>query len=139
MGPPIPSMVETIEVDAPDMAREGRRLYETVKAMHSFVHGGAHLVIHALRGYPSANLIDVLRNRNLLLLMLCNVIVVSAASRSSIVPLAGSCVPTPPSCRRRRSSLKVKSRSRDAGHGRIREVWVSAVFRLHQRAKRRSW
>ena len=34
------------------MALEGRRLYQTVKVMHSFVHGGAHLVVHALRGYP---------------------------------------------------------------------------------------
>lgn len=31
-----------IEAIAPDMALEGRRLYQTVKVMHSFVHGGAH-------------------------------------------------------------------------------------------------
>ena len=78
MGPPIPSMLDTIEPNAPDMAHEGRQLYTTVKGMHSFVHGGAHLVVHALRGYPPSNLIDVLRNRNLLLLMLCNVIVVTS-------------------------------------------------------------
>lgn len=78
MGPPIPSMLDTIERNAPDMAHEGRMLYATVQGMHSFVHGGAHLVVQALRGYPPSNLIDVLRNRNLLLLMLCNVIVVTA-------------------------------------------------------------
>lgn len=81
MGPPIPSMLDTIEANAPDVAREGRVLYETVKVMHSFVHGGAHLVVHALRGYPPDKLIDVLRNRNLLCLMLCNVIVVTAGRR----------------------------------------------------------
>ena len=78
MGPPIPSMLDAIEAVAPDLTREGRRLYETVKVMHSFVHGGAHLAVHALRGYPPDKLIDVLRNRNLLCLMLCNVIVVTA-------------------------------------------------------------
>jgi hypothetical protein len=78
LGPPIPSMLNAIETQAPDMAAEGRRLYATVKVMHSFVHGGAHLVVHAFRGYPPDKLIDVLRNRNLLCLMLCNVIVVAS-------------------------------------------------------------
>lgn len=78
MGPAIPSMLDAIEASAPDMAVEGRRLYGTVKAMHSFVHGGVHLVVHAIRGYQPDKLIDVLRNRNLLLLMLCNVIVVTS-------------------------------------------------------------
>jgi hypothetical protein len=78
LGPPIPSMLDAIEAHAPDMAHEGRRLYQTVKVMHSFVHGGAHLVVHALRGYPPDKMIDVLRNRNLLCLMLCNVIVVTS-------------------------------------------------------------
>lgn len=81
LGPPIPSMLDAIESIAPDMATEGRRLYETVKVMHSFVHGGAHLVVHALRGYPPDKLIDVLRNRNLLCLMLCNVIVVASGKK----------------------------------------------------------
>lgn len=81
LGPPIPSMLDAIEASAPDMALEGRRLYQTVKVMHSFVHGGAHLVVHALRGYPPDKLIAVLRNRNLLCLMLCNVIVVTSGKR----------------------------------------------------------
>jgi hypothetical protein len=71
-------MLDMVEPNAPDMAHEGRRLYATVKGMHSFVHGGAHLIVHALRGYPASNMVDVLRNRNLLLLMLCNVIVMTA-------------------------------------------------------------
>lgn len=79
LGPPIPAMLDAIERHAPDIAAEGRRLYGTVKVMHSFVHGGAHLVAHAFRGYPPERLIDVLRNRNLLCLMLCNVIVVASA------------------------------------------------------------
>lgn len=81
MGPPIPSMLDAIKPVAPDFALEGSRLYETMKVMHSFVHGGAHLVVHALRGYPPEKLVDVLRNRNLLCLMLCNVIVVTAGKR----------------------------------------------------------
>ena len=81
MGPPIPSMLDAIEARAPDMAREGRRLYQTVKVMHSFVHGGAHLVVHALRGYPPAKLVDAMRNRNLLCLMLCNVIVFTSGKK----------------------------------------------------------
>jgi hypothetical protein len=48
--PPIPSMLDTIERNALDMTHEGQRLYATVQGMHSFVHGGAHLVVHALRG-----------------------------------------------------------------------------------------
>jgi len=86
LGPPIPSMLDAIESHAPEMAAEGRRLYGTVKVMHSFVHGGAHLVVHAFRGYPTDKLIDVLRNRNLLCLMLCNVIVVASGKAE----LAGS-------------------------------------------------
>ena len=78
LGPPIPSMLDSIEARAPDMALECRRLYQTVKVMHSFVHGGAHLVTHALRGYPIDKLVEVLRNRNLLCLMLCNVIIGSS-------------------------------------------------------------
>lgn len=78
MGPPIPSMLEAIEHVAPEAAFELRRLNETVKVMHSFVHGGAHLVVHALRGYPAENLVAVLQNRNLLSLMLCNVLVIAS-------------------------------------------------------------
>ncbi len=81
LGPPIPSMLDAIELKTPDMARDLRKLYATVKVMHSFVHGGAHLVNHALRGYPPGNLADVLRNRNLLTLMLCNVMVVASQKR----------------------------------------------------------
>lgn len=78
----IPDMLSQIEAKAPDIAREGRRAHSTAKVMHSFVHGGVHLVAHALRGYPPANLIDILRNRNLLLLMLGNVIVVGSNNQT---------------------------------------------------------
>lgn len=40
------------------------------------MHGGVHLVVHALRGYPAGKLTSVLQNRNLLSLMLANVIVI---------------------------------------------------------------
>lgn len=86
LGPPILSMLNSIEARAPEMAIEGKKLYQTVKVMHSFVHGGAHLVAHALRGYPNEKLVDVLRNRNLLCLMLCNVVVVASGKKE----LAGS-------------------------------------------------
>jgi hypothetical protein len=81
MGPPIPSMLDAIGLKVPVMAQELQKLYATVKVMHSFVHGGAHLVVHALRGYPPDKMVDVLRNRNLLTLMLCNVLVVSSNKR----------------------------------------------------------
>lgn len=81
LGPPIPSMLDAIALKIPDVERELRRLYATAKVMHSFVHGGAHMVAHALRGYPPDKLVDVLRNRNLLTLMLCNVMVVASNKR----------------------------------------------------------
>jgi|SRR5450830_57498 len=77
MGPPIPAMLDAIKIHAPEAAMELSRLNETLKVMHSFVHGGAHLVVHALRGYPPKNLVAVLRNRNLLSLMLSNIIVIA--------------------------------------------------------------
>ena len=75
MGPPIPSMLDAIKIQVPEAARELGRLNETMKVMHSFVHGGAHLVVHALRGYPPEKMVAVLQNRNFLSLMLTNVIV----------------------------------------------------------------
>ena len=84
MGPPMPSMLDAIEAHEPEFAIEGRRLHQTVKVMHSFVHGGVHLVAHALRGYPPAKLINVMQNRNLLCLMLCNVII-AASGRQDLV------------------------------------------------------
>jgi hypothetical protein len=78
LGPPIPSMLDTIAVKEPAMADEFRKLYATVKVMHSFVHGGAHQVVHALRGYEPGKLVSVMRNRNLITLNLCNVIVVGS-------------------------------------------------------------
>lgn len=78
MGPPIPAMLDAIAAAAPEAAFELRRLNETVKVMHSFVHGGVHMVVHALRGFPPKNLVTVLQNRNLLSLMLCNVIVIAS-------------------------------------------------------------
>ena len=83
LGPPIPSMLDAIEPYAPQAVIEFRRLHMTVKVMHSFVHGGAHLVVHALRGYPPEKLVAVLQNRNLLTLMLTNVIVI-ASQRSEL-------------------------------------------------------
>ena len=78
MGPPIPAMLDAIKLHAPQAALELSRLNHTMKVMHSFVHGGAHLVVHALRGYPREKLVSVLQNRNLLLLILTNVIVVAS-------------------------------------------------------------
>ena len=78
MGPPIPAMLDAIKIQEPQAARELYRLNETMKVMHSFVHGGAHLVVHALRGYPSEKLVSVLQNRNLLSLMLTNGIVIAS-------------------------------------------------------------
>ena len=78
MGPPIPAMLDVIKLHAPQAAHELFRLNETMKVMHSFVHGGAHLVVHALRGYPPEKLVSVLQNRNLLSLMLTNVIVIAS-------------------------------------------------------------
>lgn len=78
MGPPIPAMLDAIKLHAPQAARELYRFNETMKVMHSFVHGGAHLVVHALRGYPPEKLVAVLQNRNLLSLMLTNVIVIAS-------------------------------------------------------------
>ena len=75
LGPPIPSMLDAIALKEPAMADEFRELYATSKVMHSFVHGGAHQVVHALRGYTPDKLISVMQNRNLLTLNLCNVIV----------------------------------------------------------------
>lgn len=83
MGPPIPAMLDAIGAIAPEAAFELRRINETVKVMHSFVHGGVHLVVHALRGYPPEKLVSVLQNRNLLLLMLSNVIV-AASQRDTL-------------------------------------------------------
>lgn len=99
MGPPIPAMLDAVAGIAPEAAFELRRLNETVKVMHSFVHGGAHLVVHALKGYPPEKLVAVLQNRNLLLLMLSNVIVVASqkpALRSAVRGLMdrhGGCMP----------------------------------------------
>jgi len=78
MGPPIPAMLDAIRQYAPDAEREFARLNGTVKVMHSFVHGGAHLVVQALGGYPPEKLVSVLQNRNLLTLQLTNVIVIGS-------------------------------------------------------------
>lgn len=78
MGPPLPVMLGAIESVAPQAALELRRLCDTVKVMHSFVHGGVHLVVHALRGYPPEKLVAVLKNRNMLLIILSNVLVAAS-------------------------------------------------------------
>ncbi|MEJ8811837.1 hypothetical protein WKW77_12220 [Variovorax ureilyticus] len=67
MGPPIPAMLDTFALHAPHVAAEFRKLYGTIEGMHSFVHGGAQAVVHALMGgYPAENLAKALFNRNLL-------------------------------------------------------------------------
>ncbi len=78
MGPPITAMLDAIKHYAPEAVRELARINGTVKVMHSFVHGGAHLVVHALRGYPPENLVSVFQNRNFLNLQLANVIVIGS-------------------------------------------------------------
>jgi len=99
MGPPIPAMLDAVASVAPEAALELRRLNETVKVMHSFVHGGAYLVVHALRGYPPENLIAVIQNRNLLSLILANVLVIASGKsslRNAVRDLASrhrSCMP----------------------------------------------
>jgi len=99
MGPPIPAMIEAIGAVAGPAATELKRLHGTVKVMHSFVHGGVHLVVHALRGYPAGKLTSVLQNRNLLSLMLANVIVIVSQDpglRGSVGRLSGlhaACMP----------------------------------------------
>ena len=54
-------MLDAIEPYAPQAVTEFCRLHSTVKVMHSFVHDGAHLVVHALRGYPPEKLVALLR------------------------------------------------------------------------------
>ena len=67
MGPPIPSMLDAFARHAPHVAAEFRKLYGTIEAMHSFVHGGSQAVAHALMGgYPADKLASALYNRNLL-------------------------------------------------------------------------
>ena len=75
LGPPIPAMLDTIALKEPAMASEFHKLYATAKVMHSFVHGGAHQVVAALRGYEPGKLVSVMKNRNLITLNLCNVTV----------------------------------------------------------------
>ncbi len=77
-GPPIPAMLDSVGKAAPSVAQELRRLNETVQVMHSYVHGGVHLVSYALTGFPVEKLKDVIRNRNLLQLILCNVMIVAS-------------------------------------------------------------
>jgi hypothetical protein len=102
LGPPIPAMLDTIALKSPGMAEEFRKLYATGKVMHSFVHGGAHQVVQALRGYPPAKLVYVLRNRNYLTLILCNVMVFAsnrAQLQGAVVRLSkahAGCMPSPP-------------------------------------------
>ncbi|MCY1554946.1 hypothetical protein D9M68_915600 [compost metagenome] len=78
-GPPIPSMLDTFGQHAPHVAEEFRKLYGTIPAMHSFVHGGSQAVAHSLMGgYPADKLAGVLLNRNLLQWYTANCAVVVA-------------------------------------------------------------
>lgn len=79
MGPPIPAMIEAFAEHAPHVAAEFRKLYGTIAAMHSFVHGGAQAVAHAMMsGYPAEKLASVMHNRNLLQWFTANCAVVVA-------------------------------------------------------------
>ena len=78
MGPPIPAMLDAFEPYAPQIAAELRRLNTTIKAMHSFVHGGAQAVLHSLQPYPAQKLSSVLQNRNLLGVILANIAVIAS-------------------------------------------------------------
>jgi hypothetical protein len=51
---------------APEIALKFRDLYATIAVLHSFVHGGVHTVVYAMRLYPADKLVSVLQNRNLL-------------------------------------------------------------------------
>jgi hypothetical protein len=79
-GPPIPSMLNAFEPFSPHVASEFRKLYGTIGAMHSFVHGGAQAVVHALRPYPAEKLISALLNRNLLQWYTANCALVASES-----------------------------------------------------------
>jgi hypothetical protein len=65
-GPPIPSMLDAFEHHAPTVAAQFRKLNGTIEGMHSFVHGGAQAVGHALQPYPADKLASAVHNRNLL-------------------------------------------------------------------------
>ncbi|WP_440532569.1 DUF6988 family protein [Variovorax sp. YR566] len=101
-GPPIPSMLDAFGQHAPHVAAEFRKLYGTIPAMHSFVHGGAQAVGYALMGgYPAGKLTGVLMNRNLLQWYTGNCAVV-VAQDPQLVPRMrllrekyGGCMPPP--------------------------------------------
>lgn len=106
MGPPVPAMLDAIGLKVPEAAAELRRLNATVKVMHSLVHGGVHLVVHALRGYPAEKLAAVLLNRNLLSIMLANVIVV-ASRNPELGGAAGRLMTAHSSCMPPRAASRV--------------------------------
>ena len=101
VGPSIPAMLDTIALKEPAMADEFRKLYATAKVMHSFVHGGAHQIVHALCGYEPGKLVSVMRNRNLITLNLCNVIVAGSGqpglhgSVGRLTAAHAGCMPPP--------------------------------------------
>jgi hypothetical protein len=73
----------TVSVNAkvPRVGEEYALLNSTIPAMHSFVHSGAHAVVHALLpSYPTDKLMALLWNRNLLHLYTANCAVVAAGN-----------------------------------------------------------
>lgn len=69
----------------PLLVDELRQLNRAVKIMHSFVHGGVHAVVHALRGYPDDSLVAVLQNRNLSQLVMSNIEVLTSSHRPDLM------------------------------------------------------
>lgn len=77
----IGQMIKHIAAKVPRVAEEYALLNNTIPAMHSFVHSGAHAVVHALLpAYPTDKLMALLWNRNLLHLYTANCAVVAAGS-----------------------------------------------------------
>lgn len=77
----IAHMIKHIAVKVPHVGEEYTLLNNTIPAMHSFVHSGAHAVVHALLpSYPTDKLMALLWNRNLLHLYTANCAVAAAGN-----------------------------------------------------------
>jgi hypothetical protein len=74
-------MIKHVAAKVPRVGKEYALLNKTIPAMHSFVHSGAHAVVHALLpSYPPDKLMALVWNRNLLHLYTANCAVVAAGN-----------------------------------------------------------
>lgn len=77
----IGQMIKHLAAKVPRVGEEYALLNSTIPAMHSFVHSGAHAVVHALLpSYPTDKLMGLLWYRNLLHLYTANCAVVAAGN-----------------------------------------------------------